>query len=139
MNRSIRRVRSPYVTPHSFGVLVLSMLVPQTRCTDFFEMCNLILEYVKQHGGNVLINDDPRLLEIGYVTDHEEYPWWVIKLKDLKESIFKGALPKEDLDRLSLVTRSVNGRAKIGWALAKGYLPWTDWDQFDRIQGASNA
>jgi len=128
--------------PHtSFGVLVLGMPMTQTRCTDFFEMCNSILEYVKQHGGNILLNDDPKLLEIGYVTDNEEdpYPWWVIKLKDLRESISKGTLPKEDLDRLSLVTREVLGRAKIGWALAKGYLPWTDWDRFDKIQTAYDA
>ena len=108
------------------------MPVPQTRCTDFFEMCNLILEYVTQHGGNVLLKDNPMLLEIGYVTDHEDYPWWVIKLKDLKESIFKGTLPQEDLDQLSQLARSVNGRARIGWALMDGYLPWTDWDRFEK-------
>lgn len=72
------------------------------------------------------------LLEIGYVTDHEDYPWWVIKLKDLKESIFKGTLPQEDLDQLSQLARSVNGRARIGWALMDGYLPWTDWDRFEK-------
>jgi hypothetical protein len=109
------------------------MPVTQTRCTDFFEMCNLILEYVKQHNGiDILLNDDPRLLEIGYVTSEEEYPWWVIKLRDLKESIFKGNFPKEDLDRLSLLVASVNGRARIGWALGEGYLPWTDWDRFEK-------
>jgi hypothetical protein len=105
--------------------------MPQTRCTDFFEMCNSILEYVKQNGGDILLNDDPRLLEIGYVTDKEEFPWWVIKLKDLRESISKGTLPKEDLDRLSLLVREVNGRARVGWALAEDYPPWTDWDRFE--------
>lgn len=96
-------------------------------------MCNLILEYVKQHNGiGILLNDDPRLLEIGYITSEEEYPWWVIKLRDLKESIFKGNFPKEDLDRLSLLVASVNGRARIGWALGEGYLPWTDWDRFEK-------
>ena len=132
MNRSIRRVRSPYVTPHSFGVLILGMPETQTRCTDFFEMCNSILGYIKQNGGDILLNDEPRLLEIGYVTDKEEFPWWVIKLRDLKESISKGNFPKEDLDRLSDLTRSVNGRARIGWALGEGYLPWTDWDRFEK-------
>jgi hypothetical protein len=123
----------PVGHPTFFGVLTLSMpeTQTQTRCTDFFEMCSLILEYVKQHGGNVLLNDNPALLEIGFVTDHEDYPWWVIKLKDFRESIFRGILPKEDLDRLSLLVRGVSGRARVVKALAEGYLPWTDWDRFE--------
>jgi hypothetical protein len=78
-------------------------------------------------------------LQVGFTTDHGEYPWWVIKLKDFRESISKSTLPKEYLDRIFLVARSVSGRSKLGRALAKGYLPWTDWDRFDRIQSAEDA
>jgi hypothetical protein len=109
--------------------------MPQTKCTDFFEMCNSVLEYVKKHGGNILLNDVPTRREVGYVTDNDNYPsdpWWVIDIKDLRESISNGTIPREDLDRLSLVVREVNGRARIGWALAEGYLPWTDWDRFEK-------
>lgn len=110
--------------------------------TDFLKMCNDILEFVKFHGGAILLNDDPIHREIGYCSDQELSegdPLWVIDIKDLKRSIFESPLSQEDRDKLSQEVRGVQSRAKIGWALGKGFLPWTDWDRFDRIQGAYDA
>jgi hypothetical protein len=110
--------------------------MPRLNCTDFFEMCNTILEYVNQHGGKVLLNDDVYHRQIGYVvttlTNEQDEPWWVIDIGSLKASIFNGTLPKEDLEKLSNIMKEVYGRSKVGWALGEGYLPWIDWDRFDK-------
>jgi hypothetical protein len=107
--------------------------MPRIKCTDFFEMCNTILEFVSQQGVSILLADDITHLEIGYTTDRDSSdPWWVITIKDLKASIFNGTLPKKDLDKLSSIMKEVYGRSKVGWALGEGYLPWTDWDRFDK-------
>lgn len=72
--------------------------------TDILEMLQDIKSHTVKHGGNIIQNDNPFKLQIGYactVTNQQ----WKIKITDIKNSLntLKNCNTPETMDKVSLI------------------------------------
>jgi hypothetical protein len=92
------------------------------RSTDFIEMCESIVEWVKEYGSSILVKDDAVQRTLGFCTDPSvpgRERTWVIGLTDLKRSF-----EDDRLEPLRLELGTIECRVWVAYILSSGLLPW---------------